>query len=128
MAIPTLHSPASRAFFFWTGIIATIAYRSIIVFTEGDHVILRTTWYIGTIGFIVYFLHRYDVASRRTRVIKELDLANKVPQLKGLSDQDRAGVQYLFATLQSSREKWNYYIIFVSSILALLFGLWQDLF
>lgn len=126
MTVPTLHRPATRAFFFWTGIAATVAYRAIIFFTDADPVILRVIWYIGTVGFIVYFLHRYDIAKRRTRVIRELNLAEKIPQLKELSDADRAGMQYLFATLQSSREKWNYYVIFASSAIALLAGWWMD--
>jgi hypothetical protein len=127
MTIPTLHRPATRAFFFWTGIVATVAYRAIIFFTGSNNFVLRLIWYVGTIGFIVYFVHRYDIAKRRTRVIKELGLAEKVPQLKELSEADRAGLEYLFATLQSSREKWNYYVIFASSIIALLAGLWMDI-
>lgn len=126
MAIPTLHRPATRAFFFWVGILATVAYRAIIFFTNANSVTLRVIWYIGTVGFIIYFLHRYDIAKRRTRVIEDLDLAEKIPQLKELSDADRAGMQYLFATLQSSREKWNYYVIFASSIIALAAGVWMD--
>lgn len=126
MSIPTLHRPATRAFFFWAGIISTILYRAIIFFTSANPILLRSIWYVGTIGFVIYFLHRYDIAKRRTRVIRELGLAEKVPQLKELSDTDRAGLQYLFATLQSSREKWNYYVIFASSIVALLAGIWMD--
>lgn len=128
MNIPTLHRPATRAFFFWTGIVATILYRAIIFFTSANPVLLRGIWYVGTIGFIVYFLHRYDIAKRRSRVIQELKLAEKIPQLKELSDADRAGLDYLFATLQSSREKWNYYVIFASSIIALLAGMYMDIF
>lgn len=128
MQLPTLHRPATRAFFFWTGIVATILYRAIIFFTSANPVILRVIWYIGTVGFVVYFLHRYDIAKRRSRVIQELNLAEKIPQLKELSDADRAGLNYLFATLQSSREKWNYYVIFASSIVALLAGIWMDIF
>lgn len=126
MNIPTLHRPVTRAFFFWTGISATILYRSIIFFTDDNHVMLRVVWYLGTIGFVIYFLHRYDIAKRRTLVIQELRLAEKIPQLKELSDADRQGMQYLFETLQSSREKWNYYVIFASSIVALLAGVYMD--
>lgn len=127
MHLPTLHRPATRAFFFWTGITATILYRAIIFFTDANPVLLRSIWYVGTIGFIIYFLHRYDIAKRRSRVIHELQLAEKIPQLKELSDTDRAGMEYLFSTLQSSHEKWNYYVIFASSIVALLAGIWMDL-
>jgi hypothetical protein len=126
MTIPTLHRPATRAFFFWTGIISTILYRAIIFFTTADPIVLRVIWYIGTIGFIIYFAHRYDIAKRRSQVIRELNLIEKIPQLQELNDRDRSGLQYVFATLQSSREKWNYYVIFASSILAVLAGLWMD--
>jgi hypothetical protein len=128
MIQPYIHRPATRAFFFWTGIVATIAYRIVIFFSNANPMVPRLIWYVGTVGFIIYFIHRYDVARRRTRVISELHLADKVPQLKELSDQDRAGLQYVFATLKSSREKWNYYVIFTSSALALLVALWQDIF
>lgn len=126
MSIPTIHRPATRAFFFWTGITATVLYRAIIFVTDANAVLLRVFWYLGTIGFTIYFMHRYDIARRRTRVIRELGLDEKIPQLQQLSDQDRAGLQYLFATLQSSREKWNYYVIFASSSIAILAGLWMD--
>jgi hypothetical protein len=128
MPIPSLHRPATRAFFFWTGIVSTILYRAIIFFTDANHVALRAIWYVGTIGFVIYFAHRYDIAKRRSSVIRELQLAEKIPQIKELSEQDRQGMEYLFATLQSSREKWNYYVIFASSILALLAGAWIDFF
>lgn len=125
--IPHVHRPGVRAFFFWTGIIATLAYRLIIFFTTSDPVFLRIIWYVGTIGFTIYFIHRYQVAQRRTMVLQELRLAEKVPALKELSDRDREGLDYVFATLQSSKEKWNYYFIFASSAVALLAGLWSDL-
>lgn len=124
--LPTLHHPLTRALFFWTGIAATIAYRALIFFTGSDSGLLRGLWYFGTIGFIIYFVHRYEVATRRTRVIRQLGLAEKIPELKELSDRDREGLRYLFATLQSSKEKWNYYVIFASSTVALLAGLWMD--
>lgn len=127
MNIPTLHRPATRIVFFWIGIVSTILYRLIIFFTTANPVLLRSIWYVGTVGFIIYFLHRYDIAKRRGRVIQELKLSEKIPQLKELSDEDRAGMEYLFSTLQSSHEKWNYYVIFASSILALIAGVWMDL-
>lgn len=126
MSIPTLHRPSTRALFFWTGLISTLLYRAIIFFTASHAVLVRVLWYIGTVGFIIYFAHRYDIAKRRSRVIAELRLDEKIPQLKELSDQDRQGMEYLFETLKSKRERWNYYVIFVSSAVALLAGIWMD--
>ena len=43
-----------RWFFFIAGIIATLAYRIIIVLNADW---IRIAWYVGTVGFILYFWH-----------------------------------------------------------------------
>ena len=126
MKQPKVHSRALREFYFWSGIVATFAYRIIIVLTSYP-VWLKVTWYIGTIGFVVYFIHRYQISERRAKVIHEHELARKVADLPGLSEDDRGAMEYLFQTLESSKEKWNYIFIFVMSGLALVWGIVTDL-
>lgn len=122
MSIPQTHQPAVRLFFFWSGIVATFAYRVIIFFSEANPFLLKLSWYIGTIGFIIYFAHRYQIAERRTKVIANYHLAEKVAQLKELNAEERAGMEYIFKTLGSTRERWNYIFIFVMSAIALIAG------
>ena len=126
MSIPQSHRPAVRLFFFWSGIVATFAYRIIIIFSEANPFLLKLSWYIGTIGFIIYFAHRYQIAQRRTKVIKDYHLAEKVPQLNELNTEERAGMEYIFKTLGSTRERWNYIFIFIMSAIALLAGVLID--
>lgn len=120
------HSPAIRMFYFWSGIVATLAYRIIIVLNSLDPVWVQVAWYIGTVGFVIYFIHRYDISEKRARIINERDLEKKVAGIKALSADDKQAMKYIFTTLQSSKEKWNYIFIFALSGLALIAGILMD--
>lgn len=120
------HSKATRMFYFWSGIIATLAYRIIIVLNSYDPVWVQVAWYIGTVGFVIYFIHRYDISEKRARIINDCDLENKVAGLKALSSDDKQAIKYIFTTLKSTKEKWNYIFIFALSGLALIAGILMD--
>lgn len=124
MEVPRPHSSFVRNLFFISGIIATLAYRAIVLID--DRKILQIFWYIGTVGFIIYFLHRYQISQKRSRLIVENDLEKKIANTEGLSELDKASVGYIFGTLRSTKEKWNSVVIFASSILALLAGIYLD--
>ena len=56
---------------FWLGVIATVAYRIIIILNEYSGLAVKIAWYIGTIGFMWYFAHRWQVQNYRGKIIKE---------------------------------------------------------
>ncbi len=120
-----VHSPALRLFFFWSGIIATLAYRVIIVLNFYNPLWVQIAWYIGTIGFIIYFIHRYQISKKRASIIEDHHLLDKIKTLP-VSDDDRQAMRYIFRTLRTSKEKWNYIFIFILSGLALLAGIIMD--
>lgn len=123
MDAPKPHSNFVRYLFFICGIIATLAYRAIVVINDRE--LVQFMWYLGTIGFIIYFLHRYQISQTRARLITENDLDRKVESL-ALSETDKASMRYIFGTLRSTKERWNSIVIFVSSFVALLLGLYID--
>ena len=123
---PKTHSNFVRSLYFWVGIIATLAYRIVIVLVHIDPIWLKVSWYIGTIGFVIYFAHRYQISELRAKLIKENMLSEKINRGDELNADDKESINYIFKTLQSSREKWNYIFIFVCSALALLVGLYLD--
>lgn len=86
----------------------------------------KAAWYIGTIGFIVYFLHRYEISEKRAKLIKQLSLSEKVNTVEGLSGEERQALDYILKTLKSTKEKWNYVFIFAVSAIALVIGLYLD--
>ncbi|MBI3115376.1 MAG: hypothetical protein HYZ09_02705, partial [Candidatus Kerfeldbacteria bacterium] len=77
-------------------------------------------------GFIVYFAHRYRVSQRRAQLIVEHRLAAKVRGHKPLTEADGQALEYILSTLKSTKEKWNYIVIFAASGLALVVGLYLD--
>lgn len=128
MEKPKVHSKWLRLFFFWSGIVATFCYRAIVVVNNYSHFWAQTFWYIGTIGFIIYFAHRYQISEKRAKLIKDFKLAEKVKELKELTADEKDALSYIFNTLKSSKEKWNSIFIFASSAIALVLGVYLDFF
>lgn len=120
------HSKYLRLFYFWAGIVATFVYRAIIVITNYSTMWTKVAWYIGTVGFVLYFAHRFQISQKRERLIVENNLDRKVAKLEGLSENDRTAIEYILKTLVSSKERWNYIFIFVTSGAALLIGIYLD--
>jgi hypothetical protein len=116
-----------RLFFFWAGLIATIAYRIIIVLNFYDPLWVKIAWYIGTIGFILYFGHRYNIARKRANLVKDYDLVRTVDRAQGINPQKKEALHYLVKTSLTSKSRWNSAMIFILSLAALILGIILDL-
>ncbi len=117
-----------RLFFFWAGLIATISYRIIIILNFYDPLWVKIAWYIGTIGFIFYFWHRYNVAKKRSNLVKDYDLVKEIDSIKDINPQKKIALHYLIKTSLTSKSRWNSAMIFILSVLALLVGIFLDFF
>jgi len=116
-----------RLFFFWAGIIATVAYRIIIVLNWYSPLWVKISWYIGTIGFVLYFWHRFRVAKKRARLIKDYGLIEAVDKIDCIDPQKKLALRYLVKTSLTSKSRWNSAIIFILSLLALFAGIFIDI-
>lgn len=121
------HKKSVRLFFFIAGIIATIAYRIIIVLNLYDSFLVKVSWYIGTIGFILYFGHRYDIARKRANLVKKYDLV-KIVDSAALEKDEKQALHYLVQTTLTSKSRWNSAIIFALTLLAFLAAIFMDIF
>jgi len=117
-----------RLFFFGVGIIATIAYRVIIVLNLYSPLWVKIAWYIGTIGFIFYFGHRFNIARKRASLVKDYKLIETVDKADCIEPQKKLALHYLVKTSLTSKSQWNSGMIFVLSILALLIGIFMDIY
>lgn len=124
--MPHLNSKFYRYFMFFLGITATIAYRIIVVLNHYSPWAVQIAWYLGTIGFVWYFAHRFKVENRRDRIITDLELVKKIENNENLSAIERGSLVYVLKGLQTSLSKWNYIAIFILSSLALIYGFFQD--
>jgi hypothetical protein len=116
-----------RIFFFWSGIIATLSYRAVIVLTYFDPLWIKVAWYVGTIGFIVYFGHRYSIQKKNAELVEELELIKAVEDAKDINKEKTDALCYLVRTTLTSKSRWNSMFIFITSILALIIGIILDL-
>ncbi len=102
--------------FFALGIISAIAFRAIIVFQRLEPSWVRPVWYVGVLGYMVFFLYRYYISEKRKRAIESFELIEKVKANACLTDEDREVVIYLLSSIKKSPENVNYFIIFLLSI------------
>lgn len=117
------HHHAYRVLVFWVGIIATLAYRAIIIISRYSTTWVDIIWYIGTIGFVWYFAHRFYIENKRDQLITDQQLIQKIQKIKGLEPKDQQALEYTLKSLVSSKSRWNYIVIFVASGLALVYDI-----
>ena len=115
-----------RLFFFWTGIVATVAYRIIILLNFYSPLWVKISWYIGTIGFILYFGHRFSVATKRTNLIKDYGLIEAIDN-SDIDKQKKLALRYLVQTNITSKSRWNSGMSFILSLVALMLGIILDI-
>lgn len=120
------HSKLTREFYFWSGIVATAAYRIIVVLNNYSTFWSTISWYVGTVGFIIYFAHRYQVSERRYELLKKYKLLSKIKRSSIFSPAEKDASEYILGTLLSTKERWNFIFIFVASTIALIWGLYLD--
>ena len=125
--MPRLNNSWYRIWIFIVGVIATIAYRAVIVLNHYSPFWLEVFWYIGTVGFIWYFGHRWLIETRREKLIEKLSLINKIEAGKTFNPEEKDALLYILKGLSTSLAKWNYVAIFFFSFLAMAYAIYTDL-
>ena len=105
-----------RTFFFVSGIIATIAYRITFLL---DPYWTKIIWYLGTVGFILYFGHRASIEGKRAGLVKDYNLVDAVDK-SDIEGDKKIALSYLIKTSLTSKARLNSDFIFIASILALI--------
>jgi hypothetical protein len=104
--------------FFLIGVISALSFRALIVFTHVSPQWFRPVWYLGTIGYLIFFLYRYWISHKRKNAIRQYGLLEKLRGGTSLSGEEREAVVYLLSSITKSREDLNYLFIFILSFLA----------
>jgi hypothetical protein len=106
--------------FFAIGLLSAFAFRMLIVFAHTQEQLFRPVWYMGTIGYILFFLYRYAISQKRKKAIEQYELIPKLKQQTRLSKEEIEVVVYLLSSLRKSREHLNYLFIFALSFMAII--------
>jgi uncharacterized membrane protein len=104
--------------FFLIGVMSAVAFRALIVFNHIHPEWFRPVWYLGTIGYVIFFLYRYWISHKRKQAIRQYALLDKLQGPGELTGEERAVLVYLLSSLAKSREDLNYLLIFFLSIVA----------
>jgi hypothetical protein len=115
-------------FFFIVGLVATIALRVVTILVHLNPLYGQIAWYIGVGGFLIFFVYKYKVDTARYKIIKDNDLMAKVLRNEALPKEDRQILSSVLCALSSNKDRINYFVIFVSSALALIIGVYFDFF
>ncbi|NPA94308.1 MAG: hypothetical protein GXO58_02635 [Thermodesulfobacteria bacterium] len=109
---------------FAVGLTGALSLRLILVARLYSPELVRLYWYIGVIGNMLFFLFRTFITWRRRRLIMALNILEKLEKRSSLTERDYVALQYLVSSIYVSKERWNYFVIFFFSILAIAWDLW----
>ncbi|RMG74404.1 MAG: hypothetical protein D6710_01585 [Nitrospirae bacterium] len=109
--------------FFILGLFSALSFRAVIVVRKIEPSFVRPVWYCGALGYMLFFLYRTYIARKRKAAINQYQLVEKLQSNSSLSNEDREVLKYLLASLKKSPEEFNYFLIFLFSIVAILLDL-----
>jgi hypothetical protein len=109
--------------FFVLGLLSSVAFRAIILLQKYSPAWVRPVWYLGVIGYLLFFMYRYYISQRRKRTIAHSSIIEKISSGVMLNAEEREAALYLLKSVRASQEDWNYLAIFVLSIVAIALDL-----
>lgn len=112
--------------FFIIGLIATVAIRVVTVLIHVNPVYGKIAWYIGIIGFFLFFVYKFKLSLDRAKSIARQNLMEKLNDKKRLTNEDYSLIGAILCSLNLKKERVNYFFIFGLSALALLFAIYMD--
>jgi len=106
--------------FFILGLLSSVAFRAIILLQKFEPTWVRPVWYAGVIGYVIFFLYRYQITQRRKQTIEHSGIIGKLQRGDSLTADDREATLYLVNSIRKSPEDWNYLAIGVLSVVAVI--------
>ncbi|MCM8827572.1 MAG: hypothetical protein NC904_08690 [Candidatus Omnitrophica bacterium] len=108
--------------------ISTIAVRIVTVLMHIKPVYGKVAWYIGVLGFLIFFLYKFKVERIRHKLILKNRLMDKIFKGDNITENDYRLIGYILCALSSNKDRINYFLIFFSSTVAIIVALYFDFF
>ncbi len=108
---------------FLLGLTGSLSLRLILVAKAYRPELIRLFWYIGVCGNMLFFLFRAYITQRRRRLVEQMGLLQRLKERRSLCPEEYEALHYLVGSLYVSKERWNYFIIFFFSLLAIAWDL-----
>lgn len=117
---------ATSWIFFGIGILAALAIRAVTVLDYFEPVYGKLAWYIGVIFFCLFFIYKFKVLLKKARFVKKYNLAEALNSGEKLSGEQKNFLSELVCSINSNKERINYFVIFVLSAIAVVIALYLD--
>ena len=116
--LPKTVSPFVIYLFLVIGLLSAVAFRLLTIINTFRPSLMRPVWYLGVIGYILFFAYRYHISEKRKKAIHTNRLLEKIQGHGEITHEDRALIAYVLSSIIKSKENINYLFIFVLSIAA----------
>lgn len=116
---PVMSSNYAMYSVFILGLLASTAFRVIIVIDHIHPSWVRPVWYFAVLGNFYFFFHRFRITVKRKKAVDDYQLIEKAKSGACLSGEDREVLVYLLSSIKRSPENINYLIIFLLSLVAI---------
>lgn len=113
-------------FFFVIGIIATIAVRLVGILENYGAVYSKTAWYIGIVGFFIFFVNKFRADTERAVRIRSSGVMDKLGREEILTSKDYELLGSTMCGITTSKDRINYFFIFSTSIITLAIAVYLD--
>lgn len=114
--------------YFFIAILASIGIRAVNVVLDFSPLYAKIFWYIGVGGFFIFFLYKFYVDNLFQKELKKTNIIEKLFSRSQLTEHDYEVLTTIICKLNSPKDKINYFFIFFSSAVALIFALYLDFF
>jgi len=108
------------------GLVSTVAIRIVTLLMNWDPLYGKIAWYIGVIGFTIFFIYKYKVFASRSEIIDKHNLVDKISRKQALTDNDYEVIGTILCKIRSNKERINFFFIFLASAIALVLALYFD--
>lgn len=112
--------------FFLIGLVATFAIRVVTVLMHLEPIYGKIAWYVGVIGFSLFFVYKFKIGHARAKRIEESGLSEKISKNAPLTCNDYALINSILCGLGSKKERINYFFIFFLSAVAIVLAIYMD--
>lgn len=122
----TCRDSLSSWIYLFIGLLATISVRMVTLVLGFGQFWAKACWYVGVAGFFIYFLHKFQQEQAMRGHIARSGIVERVACKKPLRDSDYATLETILCGFKTSKDRINYFVIFVSSIIVLLLAFYTD--
>ncbi len=113
--------------FFVLGLIGALGFRMILLLNKINYLFASIAWYTAIFSYLFFYGYRLYIEDKRRKIIINNQLREKLNN-RELSREDRDRIKTLLDSILVSKLKWNFFILFILTILAFIMQIIVDVF